>query len=105
MPTRRSRSTTQRCSDQRASSGDCVDSDIIRADGESVQMTRSAAATPPAHNVGELYRERLMAHFSPEGARSLMLVAAPAGFGKTGVLRAAYATVSAAGDFPVWLTL
>ena len=105
MPSRRSRSTTQRCSDQRASSGDCVDSDVIRTDGESVQMTRSAAATPPAHNIGELYRERLMAHFSSGGARSLMLVAAPAGFGKTGVLRAAYATVSAAGDFPVWLTL
>ncbi|MCC7598279.1 hypothetical protein IGS61_12330 [Janthinobacterium sp. FW305-129] len=61
--------------------------------------------TPPFGNVPQMEREVPLRELSADGAFRLVLLRAPAGYGKTALLRAAHARRARAGAHVAWLNL
>lgn len=63
------------------------------------------ALLPPRMGAGIVSRPRLINQFAGFGQRRLVVVQAPAGFGKTTVLQQWQATLATAGELTAWLSL
>ncbi|WP_322062919.1 LuxR C-terminal-related transcriptional regulator [Paraburkholderia sp. J63] len=73
---------------------------------ESTESTIWTKLVPPPDAAGQLLaREHLAGKFAGIGSKRLTLVCAPAGYGKTSVLVAAFAKLKAAGAEPGWISL